>query len=67
MWLPKVKIHPLILLGLFFNLIAMVFYAYRSYSNQEIGHGIVFTLLFTFILGLVIWGVIRNKNIDHKK
>ncbi|MFD1363425.1 hypothetical protein [Lentibacillus salinarum] len=65
--MPKVKIHPLILVGLFINSIAMIFYAYESYSNQEIGHGVIFTLLFTFLFGLVIWGSIRNKQIDHKK
>ncbi|TFJ91685.1 hypothetical protein [Lentibacillus salicampi] len=63
--MPKVKIHPLILVGLFINSVAMVFYAYRSYSNQEMGHGIIFTLLFIFLIGLVIWGIVRNKKIDY--
>jgi len=64
--LPKVKINPLILVGLFISSISMSLYAYRSYSNQEMGHGIIFTLLFIFLIGLVIWGIVRNKKIDHK-
>ena len=64
--MPKVKTNPLILVGLTISSITMVLYAYRSYSNQEIGHGIIFTLLFTFLIGLVIWGIIRNKKIDYK-
>lgn len=64
--LPKVKISPLILVGLTMSSIAMVLYAYRSYSTQEIAHGIIFTFLFIFLIGLVIWGFVRNKKIDYK-
>ena len=62
--MPKVKINPLILLAVFFSSLTMVLYAYRSYSNQAIGQAITFTLLFIFFLGLVIWGIVRNKKID---
>lgn len=63
--MPKVKVNPLILVALTISLITMVLYAYRSYSNQEIGNSVTFTILSFFILGLVIWGIFRNKKIEY--
>jgi ABC-type transport system involved in multi-copper enzyme maturation permease subunit len=65
--LIKVKTSPLIFLGLFFSSISMLIYAYKNYANQEIGYGIIFTLLFIFLIGLVFLGIRRNKKIDQKK
>ena len=45
----------------------MAIHAYRNYINQEIGYGIVFTLLFIFLIGLVIHSIIRNKKINNEK
>lgn len=45
----------------------MLIYAYKNYANQEMGYGIIFTLLFIFLIGLVFLGIRRNKKIDQKK
>ncbi|MFA1820186.1 GNAT family N-acetyltransferase [Virgibacillus oceani] len=60
------KIHPLILLALCINSIAMAMYAYRNFANQETGNGVIFSVLFLFLVGLVIWGIIRNREIKKK-
>ncbi len=64
--MEKVKIHPLIILALIISSISMALYAYRNYSNQEIGSGIVFTVLFIFLVGLVIHSIMRNKKINNE-
>jgi len=65
--LKKVKIHPLILVALCFSSISMAMYAYRNFANQEIGNGIVLTVLFLFLVGLVIFGLLRNRRIKNEK
>ncbi|UCZ54262.1 hypothetical protein LGQ02_05730 [Bacillus shivajii] len=65
--LEKVRIHPLIILTLIMSSISMGIYAYQNYTNQEMGYGILFTLLFIFLIGLVIFGLMRNRKIDNKK
>lgn len=65
--MEKVKIHPFIILTLITSSISMGIYAYRNFTNQEIAYGIFFTLLFIFLLGLVIFGFIRNRKIDNEK
>ncbi|ARF18647.1 hypothetical protein [Sporosarcina ureae] len=62
--MPKVKINPFILLALTFTSITWALYAYRSYSNQEIAYGIIFTSLSIIFISLVIWGFVRNKKVD---
>ncbi|MFV8830131.1 hypothetical protein [Alkalihalobacterium sp. APHAB7] len=57
----KVKTHPLIILALLMSSISMALYAYRNYINQEIGYGVVFTVLFIFLIGIVIHSIMRNK------
>ncbi|WP_164217156.1 hypothetical protein [Virgibacillus sp. YIM 98842] len=64
--MEKVKIHPLILIALCFSSISMAMYAYRNFTNHETGNGIVFSVLFLFLVGLVIWGIIRNRKIKKE-
>ncbi|MDL4840233.1 hypothetical protein [Aquibacillus rhizosphaerae] len=64
-FLGKVKTHPLIILALIMSSIAMALYAYRNYTNQEIGYGIVFTVLFIFLISMVIQSVRRNRKINN--
>lgn len=45
----------------------MGIFANQNYINQEIGYGISFTLLSFFLIGLVIFGFIRNRKIDNEK
>lgn len=63
--MEKVKIHPFILLALTLSSISMAMYAYRNFANQETGNGIVFSVLFLFLVGLVISGLVRNKKIKE--
>ncbi|WP_373893199.1 hypothetical protein [Virgibacillus sp. CBA3643] len=63
--MPKVKMHPLLILALFLNSIAISIYAYRGYSNLNIGQGITFTLLFILFIGVVILGIINNRKIER--
>ncbi|MGG3890385.1 hypothetical protein [Metabacillus fastidiosus] len=65
--MKKVKTHPFIFLGLFFSSISMLMYAYKNYANQETGYGILFTLLFILLFGLVVQGIMRNRKINEKK
>ena len=58
--------HPLLILTLFISSISMSIYAYRGYSNQEIGQGIIFTLLFILFSGLVVLGIINNQKIERE-
>ncbi|TGB03643.1 hypothetical protein [Halobacillus salinus] len=62
----KVKTQPLIIVALLMSSISMALYAYRNYANQEIGNGIVFTVLFLFLFGLVLYSFIRNKKINDE-
>ncbi|GAB3792339.1 hypothetical protein [Virgibacillus kimchii] len=64
--MAKVKIHPFILLALTFSSISMAMYAYRNFANQEIGNGVIFSILFLFLVGLVISGFIRNRKIRRE-
>lgn len=59
----KVKIHPWILLTLFFSSISMALYAGRNFSAGETGYGMVFVLLCMFMLGLVLYGFVRNRRL----
>ena len=47
--------------------ISMALYAYQNYTSQEIGYGIVFTILFIFLFGIVIHSIIRNRKINNEK
>ncbi|MDT8860380.1 hypothetical protein N0O92_09050 [Alkalihalobacillus sp. MEB130] len=62
--MEKVKTHPFILIALLASSISMALYAYRNFSNQEIGFGVTFTLLSLFLIGLTISGFKRNRKID---
>jgi len=67
MLMKKVKIHPLILLGLFFSSISIGMFAYRNFANQEIGVGIMLLLIVVFLISLIIIGLIRNRKMEHEK
>ncbi|WP_203332358.1 hypothetical protein [Planococcus beigongshangi] len=57
----KVKIHSFILAALLFSSIAMAMYAYQNFSIDEVGYGTVFAILCLFFVGLVIFGVMKNR------
>ena len=64
----RTKIHPLILLALLISSAAMALYAYQNFNAGEAGYGTVFLLMFIAMLGLVIYGLNRNKRtVDEKK
>ncbi|OIJ20759.1 hypothetical protein BKP45_08140 [Anaerobacillus alkalidiazotrophicus] len=65
--MDKAKVHPFILISLIMSSISMGIFANQNYINQEIGYGISFTLLSFFLIGLVIFGFIRNRKIDNEK
>lgn len=60
----KVKIYPLILLGLATSAIAMGMRAYESYGINKDGHAITFILLSIFFAVLGVYGWMRNQRID---
>lgn len=64
--MEKVKIYPLILVALLISSITMVLYAYRSFSADEKVCGLVFALLCIFMLGLVLYGFVRNRRVSDK-
>lgn len=64
--LEKVRTHPFIILSLTLSSITMALYAYQNFENQEIGYGIVFTVLFLFLSGMAIYGFIRNQKIKSE-
>jgi type IV secretory pathway TrbL component len=65
--MDKTKIHPLVILNLFINAIAMGMFAYDKYSENQIGYSITFTVLFVFFVSLIIYGLASNSNIDRIK
>lgn len=65
--MEKVKIHPLIILTLIMSSISMGMYAYRNFNNLETAYGIFFTLLSIFLIGLVVFGIIRNRKVENEK
>jgi uncharacterized membrane protein YidH (DUF202 family) len=60
----KIKIHPLILLGLAISALAMGMRAYESYGINKEGYGITFILLSIFFAVLAVYGWMRNQRID---
>lgn len=62
----KQKIHDLILFALFITSMTWLLSAYKSYSNNEISLGVVYTVLFVFLFGLATWGYVSNKNLERK-
>ncbi|GLH62524.1 hypothetical protein [Parageobacillus sp. G301] len=60
--MDKTKIHPLVILNLFINAIAMGMFASDKYSEN---YSITFTVLFVFFISLTIYGLARNSNIDQ--
>ncbi|WP_226641601.1 hypothetical protein [Mesobacillus subterraneus] len=59
--MEKVRMQPFIILSLILSSITMALYAYRNFANQELGYGIVFTALFLFLIGMALYGFIRNQ------
>lgn len=44
----------------------MALYAYRNYTNQEVGLGIVFTIISILLIGMVIHSILRNRKINNE-
>ena len=65
--MEKGKILPLTLATLVISSILMALYAYENFSAGQKAYGFLFTLICVFLLGLVIYGVIRNKRISDDK
>lgn len=63
--MDRIKIHPLILLSLFINSIAMGMFAFENYKENNIGYTVTFMILCLFLIGLIIYGFIRNSKINH--
>ncbi|WP_124223255.1 hypothetical protein [Aquisalibacillus elongatus] len=61
------KIHPLILLSLFFSTITLWMYVQRSISDSSYGHATIFFILSTFFLGLCIGGLLHNNRITKQE
>ncbi|MEH7389332.1 hypothetical protein [Bacillus sp. JJ1474] len=63
--MDRIKIHPLILLSLFINAIAMGMFAFENYKENDIGYTVTFMIICLFLIVLTIYGLIRNSKIDH--
>ncbi|WP_040982553.1 hypothetical protein [Oceanobacillus jeddahense] len=62
--MKKVKIHPLIIVGLFINTLGNGFSAYRLYDDDRTA-SIALTVLCLFTLTLAVYGIIRNRKINE--
>lgn len=65
--MSKNKVNPLVLIAVMFSSLTLAMYAYRSYTNNEISYGIIFTLLSLAFMGAVIWGLASNVKSESKK
>lgn len=63
--MEKVKIHPMILAALLISSVAMALYAYQNFRAEEIGYGIVFVLIGLLLVGLVVFGWLRNRKASN--
>lgn len=59
------KIHPLILLSLFINAIAMGMFAFENYNENNIGYTVTFIILCLFLIVLTGYGLVRNSKINR--
>lgn len=64
--MEKVRTQPFIIFSLILSSITMALYAYQNFANQEIGYGVVFTILFLFLIGMALYGLIRNQKMNKK-
>ena len=62
--MDRAKIHPLILLSLFINAIAMGMLAFQNYNEHNIGYAITFIILSLFLILLAGYGLVRNSKIN---
>lgn len=62
--MEKTKIHLLIILGLLISSASMALYAFQNFSSGETAYGTVLSLICIFLLGLVIYGLLRNRRMD---
>ncbi|WP_422123807.1 hypothetical protein DHX103_03070 [Planococcus sp. X10-3] len=65
--MEKVKIHSLILGALVISSLTMALYAYENFIDGHNGYGTVFTAICIFLIGLVVFGVIRNRKIGKEQ
>ena len=61
----KAKIHPLIILSLLFNAIAMGTFAYENYTENNIRYTVIFMILCLFFIVLTGFGFVRNSKINR--
>lgn len=63
--MDRINFHPLILLSLFINAIAMGMFTFENYEENNIGYTVTFIILCLFLIVLIIYGLIRNSKINH--
>ncbi|QPA30772.1 hypothetical protein [Thermaerobacillus caldiproteolyticus] len=61
----ETKIHPMVLLSTFINVIVMAMFAYDKFSEKQMGYSIAFILLSLLFLGMTIYGLARNNKIGR--
>lgn len=65
--MEKVKIHPLTHATIVISSLTMALYAYQNFSNGQTGAGTALLFISIFLIGLVIYGVIRNRKIGEER
>ncbi|MFD1031263.1 hypothetical protein [Metaplanococcus flavidus] len=65
--MEKVKIHPLIHASLIISSLTMALYAYQNFSGGQMAYGTVLSLISIFMIGLVVFGLNRNRKIDEEQ
>ncbi|MBN8210071.1 hypothetical protein JI666_15055 [Bacillus sp. NTK071] len=63
--MDRKKIHPLILLSLFINGIAMGILAHDMYSESKVVYSMTFIVLGIFFILFLTYGVVRNQRINE--
>ncbi|TWT25098.1 hypothetical protein [Planomicrobium sp. CPCC 101110] len=61
----KLKIHPLILLGVGISSAIIGMRAYGNFSADNAGYGVALSVLGIFFAILAIYGWMRNQKIDR--
>ncbi|WP_130860736.1 hypothetical protein [Gracilibacillus phocaeensis] len=61
--MKKIKIHPLIIVGLFISSTANGLAVYRHYHDDR-QTAVVFAVLCILTLGMAVFGLIRNQKMN---
>lgn len=64
--MQKVKIHPLTHATLVISSLTMSLYAYQNFRDGQTGAGTALLFISIFLIGLVIYGVNRNRKIREE-